>query len=461
MNVIWIVSDTFRRDHIGAYGNKTIHTPALDSLAASSTRFDSHYVASFPTVPARADHHTGRWTMSFMGWEPLPDDVVTLAQILAENGVSTAAAVDTPFYLRDGMNFDRGFQGFFMNPSQDTSVTSHKRGHESRDLRARWSYESDHAAPTTFISAMRWLESHYKEDFFLYVDTWDPHEPWDAPSYYTELYWPDYDGEVIDPPYARWQDVPGFTEEKVRKAHAAYCGEVTMVDTWVGHLLRHVENMGLMEKTAIIFTTDHGFLFGEHDGILGKCLLIRRADGTLPNVLDEDAGWTHSPLYEEIIRIPLLIYVPGTKPGVYQQLTSAVDLMPTVLDILGQGMPQFVEGQSLLPRIQDRSIAGRDFVVSGEPFCNPGDSVRYVDNITRQYKVHPTTTITANGWSLLYAVEQGVSELYDMRADPAQDHNVIREHEQVAQDLHQYLVKLMRDTKVAPHLLKPRSELHV
>ena len=117
-----------------------------------------------------------------------------------------------------------------------------------------------------YLGSMQWLQRHYKENFFLYIDTWDPHEPWDAPNYYTELYMPDYDGEVIDPPYNRWQDVPGFTEAKVKKAHASYCGEVTMVDTWVGYLLRCVENMGLMEKTAIIFTTDHGFLFGEHGG---------------------------------------------------------------------------------------------------------------------------------------------------------------------------------------------------
>ena len=200
MNVIWIVSDSFRRDHIGAYGNACIRTPALDALAARSVRFDAHYVASFPTVPARADHHTGRFTMSFMGWEPLPDDAVTVAQLLSEAGYTTAAAVDTPFYVREGMNYDRGFQGFFMNPSQDASVTSFKRGHESWDLRNAWRYESDRAAPTTFTWAMRWLERHYREDFFLYIDTWDPHEPWDAPAWYTEHYWPGYDGEVIDRP---------------------------------------------------------------------------------------------------------------------------------------------------------------------------------------------------------------------------------------------------------------------
>ena len=77
MNVIWIVADTFRRDHLGAYGNTTIRTPSLDALAATAVRFDRHYSAGFPTMPTRADHQTGRWTMSFMGWEPLPAGVTS------------------------------------------------------------------------------------------------------------------------------------------------------------------------------------------------------------------------------------------------------------------------------------------------------------------------------------------------------------------------------------------------
>ena len=194
MNVIWIVADTFRRDHIGAYGNPTIRTPSLDGLAAGAVRFDRHYSAGFPTMPTRADHQTGRWTMSFMGWQPLPPDVTTLAEILAGHGLHTAAAVDTPYYLRDGMNYDRGFQSFFMNRGQDTlwsMIPQSGYHHESLDVREAWRYESDRNAPSTFMTAIRWLQRHYKEDFFLYVDTWDPHEPWDAPPYYTELYWPD------------------------------------------------------------------------------------------------------------------------------------------------------------------------------------------------------------------------------------------------------------------------------
>ena len=92
MNVIWITADTLRQDHIAAYGHTSVRTPALDSLAASGTRFSSHYAGGFPTMPTRADHATGRWTMSYMGWEPLSGDEVTLARILAENGYHTAAA---------------------------------------------------------------------------------------------------------------------------------------------------------------------------------------------------------------------------------------------------------------------------------------------------------------------------------------------------------------------------------
>ena len=100
MNVIWITADTFRKDHLGAYGNAEIRTPALDALAGKSMRFDRHYAASFPTMPTRADHATGRWTLSFLPWGPLPEDLPTLAERATEAGIHTAAVVDTPFYIR-------------------------------------------------------------------------------------------------------------------------------------------------------------------------------------------------------------------------------------------------------------------------------------------------------------------------------------------------------------------------
>ena len=129
---------------------------------------------------------------------------------------------------------------------------------------------------------------------------------------------PDYDGEVVQPIYGHWQDAPGFTDARVRKALATYKGEVTMVDTWVGYLLRMVENMGLMDNTAVVFTSDHGFYFGEHDGLFGKMTFAKRPNGELYGHGDPDAIWDFSPLYEEIVLVPLLVYVPGARPGVHR-----------------------------------------------------------------------------------------------------------------------------------------------
>lgn len=453
MNIIWVVSDTLRRDHLGCYGNQEIRTPSLDALASKSVRFDRHYTASFPTMPARADYLTGRWTGSFMQWAALPENQVILPEILGQKGFNTAAVVDTPFYLRNKMNYDRGFSSFYEVPGQ-----SFMRG-ESPDVRSAWRFESDRFAPQTFAKAMQWLERHYKEDFFLMLDTWDPHEPWDAPGFYTELYWPEYDGEIIKPAYAHWQDVAGLTEEKVRKAHACYCGEVTMVDTWFGYFLRSLENMGLMEKTVIIFTSDHGFYFGEHGGLFGKLTYAKLPDGSISKMGHAGSVWTHSPLYEEVAAIPLLVYVPSIPSGAYGGLTSAIDLMPTVLDILGQEIPSGVEGKSLLPAMKDSSAPAREYVISGLPFSNQGDSVGFVDDQRRLMEKDSSATVTTHEWSLIYAVEPGLSELFHLPSDPKQGKNVINEHPDVARDLHQLLVDFMRETNMASHLLEPRLEL--
>ncbi len=455
MNVIWITADTFRKDHLGCYGNETIRTPALDALAARSVRFDRHYAAAFPTMPARADFYTGRWTGCTMGWEPMPPDQKTLPQLLRRN-FHTAAVVDTPFYMRNNMNYDVGFQSFIELPGQ--IGTSGYSG----DIRDKWRVEADRFAPQTFIQSTEWLERHHTEDFFLYIDTWDPHEPWDAPDHYTELYWPGYDGERIDPPYAYWQDVEGMTEEQVRKAHACYCGEITMVDTWLGYFVRQLENMALMDKTAIIFTTDHGFYFGEHGGLFGKTFGYPKTKAVVaPRYQDEDEDWlwARSPLFEETIACPLLVYVPGVSPGVYSGLTSAVDIMPTVLDILDQDIPDVVEGESLLPGMKDTSLAGREFVISTQPFSKPGQITRQVDGRERRMTVGSSTTITTDQWSLLYSTEPGESWLYHLPSDPKQEKNVAAEHPKVAKALHQHLVRFMREYNLAPELRDARMKI--
>lgn len=467
MNVIWIVSDTVRRKDLGAYGSNRVRTPSIDALAARSVRFDRHYAASFPTMPARADFMTGRWTMSFMQWTAIPPGEILLAETLREAGISTAAVVDTPFFIRDGMNYDRGFTTFNEIPDHYFVAKGgyNPPGSPYRKLlerRPQHPLDMECFAPKTFNKAMEWLTLNYKEHFFLYIDTWDPHEPWNAPTYYTEPYWPDYDEEIIMPFYRNWHEVPGFTEEKLKKAHATYCGEVSMVDAWIGNLLRQVEYMGLMENTAIIFTTDHGFYFGEHD-IFGKMVFAREPEEPAgPARYGRSPGaWARSPLYEETVGIPLTIYVPGAKAATYPGLTSAVDLMPTVLDLFGQEIPSPVEGRSLLPLIKDPSLRGREHVVSGCPFINAGDTDQLVDHLLRKCITPSMATITTDRWSMLYDVEPGGSELYDLSSDPDQKSNVIAQQADVAKELHRILVDFMKQTKVPQRLLAPRLELKI
>jgi arylsulfatase A-like enzyme len=271
MNIVLIIADTMRRDHLGCYGNPWIRTPHLDRFAEKAVVFDRCYAASFPTMPNRADLLTGKYSFTYVGWAPLPHAEVTLPQLLSAAGYATMGIVDTPFYVRKGYGYDRGFADFIW-------IRGQHAGPERRDATYPWRYEEDCFAPATLAAAERWLERHYKEKFFLLVDTWDPHEPWDPPPYYVELYQPDYNGQpAVWPCYWDWQEA-GLSEEDVKAAHAHYCGEITMVDCWIGRLLERIELMGLMESTAIIFASDHGFYFGER-GQFGKARL--RSEGGL------------------------------------------------------------------------------------------------------------------------------------------------------------------------------------
>jgi arylsulfatase A-like enzyme len=219
--------------------------------------------------------------------------------------------------------------------------------------------------------------------------------------------------------------------------------------------------MRLADRTVVIFTTDHGFYFGEHGGLFGKMSSDKYPDGTLRPYDEPGSQWSYSPLYEEIVHLPLLIRAPGIPPGTYKGMSSAIDVMPTVLDLLGVEIPEFVQGRSLAPGMRDPSLPGREYVVSSLPFANPGDPVHSVDNLLRTLTEPPVTTVTSGAWSLLYSPLPGVSQLYNLDADPNQHDNVLGTHMDVASELHRRLVRFMRETEVPERLLAPRMELRI
>ena len=417
-NIILIISDTLRKDHLGCYGNKNIYTPNIDMLASKSTVFDNFYSASFPTMPARADLYTGKWTFTYIGWNPMPVSEVILPVLLKKSGYKTAAVVDTPFYIRNGFNYDRGFDYFIENYGQGAG----------RDAIFDRIYEEDYFAPKTFLKATQWLEQHYDKSipFFLLVDTWDPHEPWDPPRWYVKQYRNNYKGEVIEPTYSKVSKKDA-SWEKVEIAHDCYCGEISMVDMWLGHLMKKIEVMKLMEDTIIIFTSDHGYYFGEHQ-IFGKAIMNEP-----PLNSPERSAWLRSPLYKEIINIPLLIYFPDERQKRVKELISYIDLMPTVLDLVGVEKPRSIHGYSFIEAINgSSSFKGRDFVVSSVPLYNPGDITEIVDTFSRQVKEYIPSTITTPEWSLLYSAEEEDAELYNLRDDSKQEKNIISDYPDIA-----------------------------
>src|SRR5439155_13719617 len=307
------------------------------------------------------------------------------------------------FFIREGYGYDRGFDDFIWIRGQGDDT----RPHERADARLTWVYEADRLVARTMTAAEQWLERHYKEQFFLYVDTWDPHEPWDAPDYYTKLYLPEYDGRKLYPSYGKWERA-GLTEADVAVAQATYCGEVTMVDRWVGRLLEKLEVLGIAGSTIVLFTSDHGFYFGEH-GYFGKAEWIDdpgarvSEDAIVPEWFSNSwlltIGW--SPLYRELTNVPLIIRGPGLPPGRRAALTTAPDLPVTILDLAGVEPPPAMQGTSLRD-----VLAGKDehrpFVVSSWPlYFAEGELTSAVDSRTRRITSYMPITVTAPRWSLI------------------------------------------------------------
>jgi arylsulfatase A-like enzyme len=348
--------------------------------------------------------------------------------------------VDTPFYIRDAFGYDRGFQDFIWIRGQGDG----RRPEERADGRATWRQESDRWVAKTVVAAEEWLERHYREQFFLLVDVWDPHEPWNAPDYYTHLYAPDYDGRETDPCYDEWRNA-GLTEDDVRLAHATYCGEVTMVDRWVGRLLEKVDLMGLRDNTVVVFLSDHGYYFGEH-GYLGK------------SVWDPDLGTqSWSPLYREVTRVPLMVSAPATPPRRTDALTTLVDVPATILDLAGVEAPDGVAGRSFGSVLRGETDDHRELVISGWPLeYQKGRISIAVDSWPRRIAHDQPFTVTARGYSLVVGGPDDDIELYDLAADPGEEVNIALERPDEAagilEDAFEYLLSI--GTEAA--LLEPR-----
>jgi arylsulfatase A-like enzyme len=347
---------------LGCYGGAEFRTPSIDRLAARAVRFTRHYAGSLPCMPARHDILCGALDFLWRPWGSVEiwEDAIT-AQ-LREAGVVSQLITDHPHLFESGgenyhvaftaWDYQRGHESDPWKTRPDPSwagAPSFGRGHVAYDdSRGYFRDEADFPGPRTLAAAARWLEDNagVHERFFLMVDEFDPHEPFDTPEPYASLYDPDWSGpHLIWPPYVVGGRAKGVLDERQgRQIRACYGAKLTMIDHWLGGIFDVIDAKHMWADTMVILCTDHGHYLGEKD-IWGK---------------------PAAPLYQPIAHIPLLIAAPGVPAGLCEALTTSVDLFATLREVFAiEPARQRTHGQSLAPLLSGQAQSVRDFVLAG------------------------------------------------------------------------------------------------
>jgi arylsulfatase A-like enzyme len=443
MNVIVICIDTLRYDYLACNSGRAIpngmqvKTPNLDAFAREAIVFDNAYVGSFPTIPHRTDVFTGQFGRPLHPWLPLGFDAVTLPAVLGQAGWTTYLTFDTPHLVNGGHGFDYPFHGWHFERGNE--VDQHiidDLGPDRRDTYAvhyveqvrRCTYpqyvrnnrhryrEEQWPSPRVFKAAGDFVEmNRCREKFFLWVDCFDPHEPWDPPDHYVALY--------DDPAFDRdcqmmgWEILEMLNPAELHHLKAHYAGEVTMVDRHLGRFLDRLAASGRDKDTTVIITCDHGTNLGSH-GRLSKDV----------------------PIYEQVGHLVLMVRLPGAEPGRRTGIVQPADLMPTILDLAGVPIPEACEERSFVSMIIGAEDMGRQVAVSGAAIDVTSDQ-------------DASLTVQDKRWCLIDSPDVSQRELYDKQSDRAEEWNVIADHPQEAERLHQSLLDFLESHKSHPALV--------
>jgi len=345
-NLLIITNDQHRADCLGCYGNPVVRTPHTDRLASQGVRFANHFVHAPQCVPSRASMHTGRYPHVHRvpsNAYVLPESEVTIAKVLNGQGYRTACVGELPFAPRAYLG---GFQqSLASNPDYDKFLASHglkfpAAGGPFQASPVPWSDDVDE---TAFFAdhARRFVRANRETPFFLHVNFRRPHHPFNPPAPFDKMYlgaqFPASHarkGEMDNKPpqqKAAIESSVGFdlrtlTPEALDRVKAYYYGMITENDKYIGTILDELDHSGLADRTIVVFNADHGEMLGDH-GLLFK----------------------GSYMYDSVVKVPLIIRAPGKLPAgqVMESLCEEVDLMPTLMGLLGVDVPVGVQGQSL------------------------------------------------------------------------------------------------------------------
>jgi arylsulfatase A-like enzyme len=359
MKAVFLLFDSINRLMLEPYGGKILETPNFRRLAAKCVTFDNHYIGSMPCMPARRDMQTGRHTFLHRSWGPLEPFDNSFPELLKTAGAYSHLISDHYHYWEDGgatyhtrynsFDFIRGQESdpwkvLLDSPIDRIRAKYHPSQNDPGSKQNPYNYminrefikeEKDFPSVKCFEAGYDFLDLNRKADnWFLQIETFDPHEPFFAPERFKDKFPTDYRGPILDwPRYDRVTEA----QEQIDELRANYFALLSLCDDLLGKFLDYFDEHDMWKDTALILTTDHGFLLGEHD------------------------WWAKNrmPLYEEISHIPLFVHHPDHQDKAGQRratLTQTIDLMPTICELFGAAIPEEVQGRSLLPLlVEDRS----------------------------------------------------------------------------------------------------------
>jgi arylsulfatase A-like enzyme len=370
MNIILVLIDSVNRNDLEPYGGSRFKTPNLAAFAKRAFRFDNHFVGSLPCMPARREIYSGTRDVLWRPWGPLEPFDPRLPRLLDLHGYGTAIITDHFHYWEESANgyiqsfesseFIRGHEIDVWKPllpDEDLPgwvklIEKYRPGLGKRYYSnvADFEGEQDFFPAKVMSAACNWLdEKRESRPFFLQVESFDVHEPFDAPEPYASMYG---DGKARDrfnlwPPYQDAARQNKFMAEASPEAidfvRSQYGAKLTMVDHWFGKLMRTLDEKQLWGDTAVIVTTDHGHDLGER-GNFGK----------------------QFPHYDSHANIPLLIWDPRHRGNgkAISGLTSTIDLFATVLELAG-APAQPSQSNSAVPLMAGDPTKGREALIYG------------------------------------------------------------------------------------------------
>jgi len=355
MKAVFVLFDSLNRRMLGPYGGTKVPTPNFDRLAERTRVYEQHYVGSLPCMPARRDMQTGRLSFLHRSWGPIEPFDNSFPEILRQNNIHSHLTTDHYHYWEDGgATYHNRYSTFEFSRGQECDpwhaivkpdwASLREKFHPAQFSDAQTSHykayminrefireEEDFPAAKTFRKGLEFLDTNRdSDDWLLQIETFDPHEPFFAPDRFKAPFATGWNGPIRDwPRYGRVEELP----EEADELRANYYATLAHCDYLLGKLLDYFDEHEMWQDTALIVTTDHGFLLGEHDFWAKNRML----------------------LYQELVNIPLFVHDPRAPQAErISRLTQSIDIAPTMLDLFNIPFPPEFEGISLMQEEVER-----------------------------------------------------------------------------------------------------------